>query len=109
MDGFWTAEFGSSTGVLGGGVAVLQDGSIVGGDGGYFYRGQYTVTGGNAFHATIEVIPFIENYPSVFKTVNQKLTLELVGSLQGSDQAIAQGQARGMPHLKFGVKLTKRA
>lgn len=108
MDGFWTAEFGSSAGVFGGGVAVFQNGKIMGGDGGYFYLGEYTLSG-SSFNATIEVQPFIKNYQSVFKTMDQKLTLDLAGSLQGTDEAIAQGQPRGMPQLNFGVKLTKRA
>jgi hypothetical protein len=31
MDGLWTAEFGSSSGIFGGGVAVFRDGKIWGG------------------------------------------------------------------------------
>jgi hypothetical protein len=31
MDGLWTAEFGGSTGIFGGGVAVFKDGKILGG------------------------------------------------------------------------------
>jgi len=108
MEGLWTAEFGSSTGVFSGGVVVLQDGRVMGGDGGYFYLGEYTLNG-NALRASIEVQPFIENYQSVFRTANRKLTLDLVGSLQDRDHAMAQGTPRGMPHMAFGVKLTKRA
>ena len=107
MEGLWTAEFGSSAGIYGGGVAVFRDGKLLGGDGGYFYLGEYSVTE-NKLRATIEVQPFLDNYSSVFGTVNQKLTLDLVGSLQDPSHAIAQGSAREMPHLTFGVKLMKR-
>ena len=104
----WTAEFGSSTGMFGGGVAVFLDGRILGGDGDYYYIGEYSLHG-NSFQATVRVFPFIEGAESVFKTVGRDLTLELQGSLTDETHATAQGQPREMPHLKFGVKLTKRA
>jgi hypothetical protein len=108
MNGLWTAEFGSSTGIFGGGVAVFRDGTILGGDASYFYTGQYTLTG-NAFRATLKVSPFIEGAESLFKTVGQDLTLELEGSVTEAGRATAQGYPTGMPHLKFGAKLTRRA
>jgi len=108
IDGLWTAEFGSSVGVFGGGVAVFKDGRILGGDGGYFYLGDYQVTG-NSLRATINVFPFIEDYESAFKTVGRNFTLDLEGSLIDDKTATAQGQPREMPGLRLGVKLTKRA
>lgn len=107
MDGLWTAEFGSSTGLFGGGIAVFQDGKIWGGDGTYYYIGEYNLNG-KSFHATLRISPFIEGAPSVFKTVGRELTLELDGSLTDAGRAIAQGHPQGMPDLKFGAKLTKR-
>ncbi len=107
MDGLWTAEFGSSTGIFGGGVAVFRDGKIMGGDATYYYIGQYSLSG-KTFKATLKVSPFIEGAESVFKTVGRDLTLDLAGSLTGEGLAIAQGHPRGMPDLNFGVKLTKR-
>lgn len=108
MDGLWTAEFGSSAGMFGGGVAVFQDGKIMGGDGGYFYLGNFTLTG-NAFKATIRVAPFIEGYESAFRTIGKNFTLELSGSMLDEGNAIAQGHPREMPNLSLGLKLTKRA
>jgi len=108
MNGLWTAEFGSSTGMFGGGVVIFRDGKMLGGDGTYYYTGEYNLTG-KAFSATLKVSPFIEGAESVFKTVGRDLTLELVGSLAGEGRLIAQGQTKELPDLKFGVKLTKRA
>lgn len=108
IDGLWTAEFGSSAGVFGGGVAVLRNGKVFGGDGGYFYLGEYTLTG-NLFHASLEVIPFIQNYMSVFQTADKRFTLDLNGSLLDDNILKAQGHAREMPSMTFGVKLIKRA
>jgi hypothetical protein len=107
MDGLWTAEFGSSTGIFGGGVAVFRDGKILGGDATYFYIGEYSVKG-KTFIATLRVSPFIEGAESVFKTVGRDLVLIMTGSLTDEGRAIGQGHPQGMPHLNFGVKLTKR-
>ncbi len=107
MDGLWTAEFGSSVGIFGGGVVVFQDGKLLGGDGGYFYTGEYTLEG-DTFNAQLKAAPFIENYESIFRTVGSDLSLVLVGTLLDEKHAVAQGNPSGAPLLKFGVKLTKR-
>ncbi len=107
MNGLWTAEFGSTTGMFGSGVAVFLDGKIMGGDNLYYYMGEYRLHG-NAFEAILRISPFIGGAESVFKTVGQDLTLELAGSLAGEGRATAQGHPKEMPHLKFGVTLTKR-
>jgi hypothetical protein len=107
MDGLWTVEFGSSTGMFGGGVAVFREGKILGGDSTHFYIGDYKLSG-NGFHATMRIFPFIEGAISVFRTTGHDLTLDLVGSMTSEDRATAQGHPRGMPDLKFGAKLTRR-
>jgi hypothetical protein len=107
MEGLWTVEFGSSTGMFGGGVAVFRDGIIWGGDGTYYYEGKYQLAG-NTFKATLRITPFIAGAQSVFKTVGRQLTLELDGSLTNANQAVAQGHPQGLPDLKFGAKLTRR-
>jgi len=107
MDGLWTAEFGSTSGSFGGGVAVFQRGKILGGDGTYFYVGSYTVEG-RQFHVTLKSSPFIEGARSVFNTLGQDLTLQFDGSLTGEGQALAQGSADQVPALRFAVRLTKR-
>jgi hypothetical protein len=108
MDGLWTAEFGGSTGIFGGGVIIFRDGKIMGGDATYYYIGEYTLKG-NTLQATLTIYPFIEGAESVFKTVGQNLTLDLVGLLIDDRRATAQGHPRGMPDLTFGAKLTKRS
>jgi hypothetical protein len=108
MDGLWTAEFGSSAGVFGGGVATLRDGTITGGDGTYFYLGSYRLMG-RTFQATLKVSPYIEGAESVFKTKGRDLTLELTGSLTPDGQVIAQGTPREVPDVRFAVKLTRRS
>jgi hypothetical protein len=108
IDGLWTAEFGSSTGVFGGGVVVFQNGKVMGGDAGYYYLGDYRLTEG-ALVATIEISAFIKGFESVFNTVGQNLKLNLVGSIVDETHVIAQGHPEQMPNLRLGVKLTKRS
>jgi hypothetical protein len=107
IDGLWTAEFGSSLGSFGGGVAIFQNGKISGGDGTYFYVGNYKIQG-KEFQATLKVSPFIEGAWSVFNTTGKQLTLSLRGSLTTDREALAQGTADEVPELKFAVRLTKR-
>ena len=107
MDGLWTAEFGSSNGISGGGVAVFRDGLIFGGDATYYYTGSYRVVG-KTFTAALTIIPYIEGSESVFGTIGQELTIDLQGSLVSERDAIAQGYPREMPGFNFGAKLTKR-
>jgi hypothetical protein len=108
VEGFWTAEFGSSVGIFGGGVVFLQSGKITGGDSAYVYAGEYTETKGGGFTATIEVSPFIQGTPSVFNTVGQKFTLELTGAQESEGRLVAQGRRPDMPGVTFGAKLTRR-
>jgi hypothetical protein len=107
MDGLWTAEFGSSSGIFGGGVAIFRDGRILGGDGGYYYVGNYEIKD-KAITATLTLTPFLRDYPSVFTTVNETLILRLSGTLLDEEHAIIQGHPEGKPDLRFGAKLAKR-
>jgi T3SS negative regulator,GrlR len=106
LDGFWTIEFGSNSGLAGAGVLCCAEGKILGGDAGYYYYGQYRCDGA-AFEADLTVVPFIPNYVSVFGTQGQSVTLHLTGNVNG-DNALAQGQPSTMPQYSFGAKLIKR-
>ena len=107
LDGLWTAEFGSSEGIFGGGAAVFREGKILGGDSTHYYVGEYTLNG-TAFRARLKISPFIDGAESVFKTVGKDLTLDLEGSLISETQLIAKGRPRELPELNFGAKLIKR-
>lgn len=108
MDGLWTAEFGSSTGIFGGGAAVFREGRVMGGDSTHYYVGDYTVEQG-MFRGTLKISPFIDGAQSVFNTVGRDLTLDLEGSLNSEGQLIAKGRARELPAFTFAAKLTRRA
>ncbi|SNT07690.1 T3SS negative regulator,GrlR [Granulicella rosea] len=107
LNGFWTVEFGSSAGMFGGGVLLLDNGKLWGGDAGYYYVGTYTEFS-DKFIVDLTLFPFIEGYISVFRTQGQVIELNLAGVIDG-DSATAQGHPKGMPHMSFGAKLTRRS
>jgi hypothetical protein len=107
MDGLWTVEFGSNTGISGGGVAVLRDGIILGGDSTHYYVGEYTFQS-NSFRAFLSISAFVSGAQSVFGTFGQEIVIDLQGSLTSPDLAIAQGNPRGLTGINFGAKLTRR-
>jgi len=107
MNGLWTAEFGTSNGMFGGGVVTFENGKISGGDSWYYYVGEYSLNG-RILRATLRIVPFIEGAETVFKTVGREVTLELEGNLVDENHATGQGRAREVPDIKFGVKLTKK-
>jgi len=107
IDGLLTAEFGTRAGAFAGGVAVFQEGKVLGGDSSYFYVGQYTLSE-RSFSATLRVAPFLSNAESIFGTLGKELKLDLVGSFESDVKAVAQGHAQGLPGVRFGVKLTKQ-
>jgi hypothetical protein len=107
IEGLWTAEFASCANVYSGGVFIFQNGVIMGGDGGYFYFGDYCLNG-NEFKAKLILRPFKKNCTSVFKTMNQDLMLDLAGSLKSDSLLIAKGHPREDTNLTCAIKFTKR-
>jgi hypothetical protein len=114
MEGLWTIEFGSNAGLFGSGVAVLRDGKIEGGDDSYFYQGSYEgpirdLAYPSAFHAKIEVKPFLPNKQSIFNTFNKAIVLNLEGTLKDENHAVAVGTPEGMPGMNLGIRLIRRS
>ena len=113
MEGLWTIEFGSNSGVFGSGVVVLREGKIEGGDASYYYVGTYERPNSETpypsiFRARIEAKPFLPGAESIFKTYNRAITLNLEGTLKDEDNAVAVGTPVGIPGVNLGVRLTRR-
>jgi hypothetical protein len=113
VEGLWTVEFGSNTGIFGSGVVVLRQGRIEGGDASYFYVGTYqkhvaAQAYPAAFHASITVKSFLPNAESVFKTFNREITLNLKGTLSDENNALAVGTPEGMPEMNLGIRMKRR-
>ena len=113
MEGLWTIEFGSSAGIFGSGVIIMRGGKIEGGDASYYYIGSYEKPNPDqpypsAFHAKIQIKPFLPGAESVFKTVNRNLTLNLEGTLKDENNAVAVGTPEGIPGMDVGIRLRRR-
>ncbi len=54
LEQLWSVEFVSELGSEGGGVVVLEDGKILGGNNNYFYIGSYDLMN-SKFNATIDI------------------------------------------------------
>jgi hypothetical protein len=106
INGLWTAEFASTAGIFGAGVVVFRDGTLLGGDAGYTYIGNYTLSG-ESFKAHLLVQPFVPNFQSVFNTVGQSFNLNLEGSINELSR-VGHGSPAEMPGFRFSVKLTKK-
>lgn len=110
LDGFWTAEFASSEGLFGGGVVLLHDGIVTGGDSGYVFSGNITFANEqNAdIEATVQIEPFLKNQISVFNTLGRKLTLNIVGRLTSENLIVGHGSPQELPNSKLSFKLSRR-
>jgi hypothetical protein len=100
MEGLWYAHFkaGSSQGD---GMAVLQDGKILGGDPAHTYTGSYQSDGPNLF-ANVCISP--SHAASGPVDIDHPFTVFLKGSVVG-DSATVTGHAGHKTEVKFDVEL----
>ncbi len=77
LEQLWSIEFVSKLSSEGGGVIVLENGKVLGGDSNYFYIGSYDLKNNN-FNATIDV----KHYRGKFKPIFGKLK-EFILRLEG--------------------------
>jgi len=104
IDGLWIVRFQGPQG-NGGGVVVLTNGKVLGGDGGFTYRGGFELKG-DAFSAKVLVENFDSTVPNVIGIVgNFELLLE--GKVQG-EMIAATGALAAAPSAKIVVRLSKR-
>jgi hypothetical protein len=104
IDGLWTLEF-SAPRLSGAGVAVFADGRVLGGDGGYYYAGDYKVNG-DGIEATIDVVRFERNSISVFGDI-PRFQLVVSGNVEGSELR-AKGHMVQLPDLHIQIHGRKK-
>lgn len=104
IDGLWTLEF-SAPRLSGSGVVVCADGRVLGGDGGYYYSGDYQMDG-DAIEAKIDVVRFEPNSISVFGNI-PRFRLILNGSVTGNELR-ARGHADQLPEVYVQINGRKK-
>lgn len=79
VEGLWTIEFASPIGLFGTGVMVLTDRRLLGGDAGYYYSGEYTVTD-HHIDGKADIVRFNRNSLSIFGDMDS-FTLDFHGDI----------------------------
>ncbi len=105
FEGFYIVQFAGMEG-KGGGVAVIQNGRVFGGDSAYTYIGEYEVKGDRLF-ATVKVQNF---EPAIGNVMGIKgdYTLSLALSLKDG-ALVGDGTTSAAPGFGLKVKLTLRS
>ncbi len=103
-NGLWIVQFQGPQG-SGGGVAVLMDGHVYGGDSGFFYAGSYEFKD-DSFKGRVSVKNFDPAVPSVLGIVGD-FELLIEGRVQGSTMSGTAALANA-PNARMVVRLTKR-
>jgi hypothetical protein len=104
MEGIWYAHFTSGPS-QGDGLAVLQNGAILGGDPTHTYKGTYQEDGALVY-ANVLIAPHIEaGAPS---DIEHPFSLFLKGSING-DIARVSGHPNNRPDVTVSVELHKGA
>ena len=105
VEGLWTVEFRSSLGLMGFGTVIFEGGRVVGGDGGYYYKGTYEISG-ESISGKLFVKKFNEGYNSVFGPV-EAFNLQASGTASDSVMILLASAAE-LPNLKMSIVCTKR-
>jgi T3SS negative regulator,GrlR len=106
FEGLWIVQFAGMEG-KGGGVVVLQNGIVLGGDSGYTYEGRYAI-GEKGIEAKVRVHNFD---PKIGNVIGIKGDYELTFSLEQKSSTVLEGKAALAASAGVGiiVRLTKRS
>jgi len=105
-DGLWTVEFIAAPGLSGTGVVVLNDGRLLGGDAGYYYSGNYKISG-DTFQGEISIVRFDANSISVFGDIDS-YNLTFTGEIKRPNYFEALANIGGNSEMRILVKGIKR-
>lgn len=102
IEQLWSLEYVSGLSDEGGGVIVLENGRIIGGDNNYFYIGSYDLKN-NKFNATIDVKHYSGSYNPIFGNMDE-LILKLDGKYD-EDEMLLTGHVLEEPSLEVHIRL----
>lgn len=106
VDGLWTIEFISTISRAGAGVIVLRDNRLLGGDNGYYYTGDYSVTN-SIISGSVNVTRFNPLIISVFGDIDN-FSLTFNGNLSEDDTIEGTASREGMPDLRIQIRCKKK-
>ena len=97
LNALWSVQFSvppSGTGVFGSGVVVLQNGSIRGGDGSYYYKGSYQING-DIFIAEVSIIHYSGPFNNVLGVGVKQTQITLSGTIDANEFEVT-GQSKSL-------------
>ena len=107
MDGLWTAEFGTASGVANGGVLVIASERIFGGDSGYYYSGTYAIAG-DTLTGELSATHYYGPRVTAFGDSVLTFTIQFTGKAnQARDLIDGFAERPGVGRVRF--RLTRRA
>lgn len=106
VEGFWIVQFAGMEG-KGGGVVVLTNGRVFGGDSAYTYLGTYGEASGR-LKAQVKVQNFDPQIGNVLG-IKGDFTLVLDLNVDSDDELNGQGSTPSAPGFGLKTKLTRRA
>lgn len=106
LEALWSVQFGSSLGLFGAGVVVFETGRIFGGDGQYYWTGNYKVENG-VLNGHLDVVHYAGQPWSIFGPSTGH-SLSVSGPV-AEDKFELEGQVVGNPTQRIRILLTKRA
>jgi hypothetical protein len=107
MNGLWTAEFGTASGVANGGVLVIESGRLFGGDSAYWYSGAYSVSG-DTVTGDLRATHYYGPNVTAFGDSASTFTVQFTGTMNpAGDQIDGLAMRPGIGQVRF--RLTKRA
>lgn len=106
LEALWSVEFVTNVQSSGAGVAVLETGRVLGGDGQYFYVGSYRIQNSQV-QAQLKVTHYAGLPNSVFGSMKE-FELDLIG-IPARDRFELHGHVAADPNLMIGIRLTRRA
>lgn len=108
IEGFWKVDFAASIPGAGG-VVVLENGTIRGGDNQMIYSGSYGVSGSDpsatmSMTGELSVRAYVDGANSVFNTGSKPFTLKLNGTTDGSSFRLTGASPVGGPGITITGK-----
>lgn len=108
IEALWAVSFASNVGLqaVGAGVVVFETGRALGGDGSYYYLGDYSIDG-DTITGKIKVTHFFGQPQSVFGP-DKEFTLRLSGEI-GRENFTVTGHRIDKPDLQIGIHFRRLA
>jgi T3SS negative regulator,GrlR len=107
IDGLWSVEFHSNSQNMGGGVVMINQDQILGGDSVFTYTGTLTKEN-NVLHANIEVSKHWHlPSPSIFGAIDH-FNLKLSGN-SDPNSLVLSGYVAEDPNQRISIKATHKA